>query len=97
LDFQKRYKVLSTLGEGGMSVVQEVYDRLLGREVALKRVKLNPEGQRNKTQQMLLWRLNQEAEITAILEHPNIVPLYECNKETSMKFVLRCGKSKEKP
>jgi serine/threonine protein kinase/HEAT repeat protein/Tfp pilus assembly protein PilF len=96
LDFQKRYKVLSTLGEGGMSVVQEVYDRLLGREVALKRVKLNPEGQRNKTQQMLLWRLNQEAEITAILEHPNIVPLYEMQQrdEHEICFTMRKIKGK---
>jgi tetratricopeptide (TPR) repeat protein/serine/threonine protein kinase len=76
---EERYEVLKTLGEGGMGVVQLVKDNLLGREVALKKVKLQKSQIKDlsKQQKMMLWRLNKEAAITAILEHPNIIPLYE--------------------
>jgi serine/threonine protein kinase/tetratricopeptide (TPR) repeat protein len=76
-----RYQVLQILGEGGMGVVQRVYDKLLGREVALKRIKvLLKETDSLSQQQWMLWRLRREASITAVLEHPNIVPLYDMSK-----------------
>ncbi|MEK7485108.1 MAG: SUMF1/EgtB/PvdO family nonheme iron enzyme [Planctomycetota bacterium] len=80
---EERYTVLKTLGEGGMGVVQLVKDNLLDREVALKKIKANPTQLQNlsEKQKAMLWRLNKEASITAILEHPNIVPLYEMQQQ----------------
>jgi tRNA A-37 threonylcarbamoyl transferase component Bud32 len=89
----ERYEVLETLGEGGMGVVQRVKDHLLGREVALKRIKFDEKGFNalSKRQQAMLWRLNREAYITSTLEHPHIVPLHEIQKEENgeLYFTMR--------
>jgi len=66
-----RYAVLGVLGEGGMGRVYEVTDRELGRSVALK--ELGFEG----TTVELARRFLVEALVTANLEHPGIVPVYE--------------------
>ncbi|MEK7484523.1 MAG: serine/threonine-protein kinase, partial [Planctomycetota bacterium] len=74
----ERYQILETLGAGAMGVVHRVQDRLLGREVALKKINCQNSSKENtKKQEALLWRLNQEACILSRLEHPNITPLYE--------------------
>ncbi|MEK7487211.1 MAG: serine/threonine-protein kinase, partial [Planctomycetota bacterium] len=76
-----RYTPLKILGEGGMGIVQLVKDSLLGREVALKTIKL--QGNFSKRHKIMLWRLNREAEITALLGHPNIIQLYDLQKKPS--------------
>jgi primosomal protein N' len=81
LAIEERYELLETLGEGGMGVVQRVRDRVLGREVALKQIKVKKSVQLTETQQQLLWRLHREASIMAILEHPHIVPLYDLERQ----------------
>ncbi|MEK7483570.1 MAG: serine/threonine-protein kinase, partial [Planctomycetota bacterium] len=88
-----RYEILKKLGEGGMGVVELLKDHLLGREVARKTLKL---GQLKDTgftrkQKVSLWRLKQEAHITAILEHPNIIPLYEMQQTSlgELQFTMR--------
>ncbi|MEK7485294.1 MAG: protein kinase, partial [Planctomycetota bacterium] len=82
---EDRYQILKELGEGGMGVVQLVQDRLLGREVALKKIRFSFLNLKeiSRVQKNLLWRLRKEAEYTAILEHPNIVPLYDMEKKAS--------------
>lgn len=89
----ERYQVIETLGQGGMGVVQRVQDNILGREVALKKLNLGIFGANlsSPKQKMLLWRLHREAEITAILEHPNIVPLYDMQKNAQgeLYFTMR--------
>lgn len=67
----ERYEIHDRIGQGGMGTVFAAFDRRLGREVALKHVSLvvsSPEAQA---------RLAREAQITAWLEHPNIVPVYD--------------------
>ena len=79
-----RYTTLETLGEGGMGVVQRVKDLLLTREVALKSIKLDHNfSLLSPKQKELMWRLKTEAWITAVLEHPNIVPLYDLGQRES--------------
>ena len=63
--------ILSTLGEGGMGIVQLGTQRSLGREVALKT--LRP-GVRTDD---AMARLIREGVVTGSLEHPNIVPVYD--------------------
>lgn len=64
-----RYERRQRLGRGGMGVVTVVWDRLLEREVALKEA-IGPDGS-----------LLHEARLTALLDHPNIVPIYDATTE----------------
>ena len=65
------YVLLDKLGEGGMGAVYRVEDKLLGRMVALKVIRL---ADSNGT---LAERLLREAKIIAQLEHPGIVPVHD--------------------
>jgi len=71
IDDAERYGQGPVLGWGGMGQVLAVTDRRLNREVAFKRVTLQATGQAAST------RLAREAWITAHLEHPGIVPVYD--------------------
>jgi serine/threonine protein kinase len=64
-----RYRLLERLGAGGFGVVWRARDELLGREVALKRITLPPDGDSE--------RASREALASARLAHPAIVALYE--------------------
>jgi eukaryotic-like serine/threonine-protein kinase len=68
-----RYQVRGDLGKGGQSVVRRAWDVRLEREVAIKELRRDSsEATRDR-----FWR---EARITARLEHPNIVPVYEIGR-----------------
>lgn len=91
---QDRYTSIEILGQGGMGVVELVRDQILGREVALKKIKMEESSLQNlgTKQQMMLWRFHREAEITALLEHPNIVPLYDLQRKHSGQFYFTMRK-----
>ncbi len=65
----QRYRLGVELGRGGMGRVVEAFDTQLGRTVALKEVLATREG--------IDRRFAREVQITARLEHPAIVPLYD--------------------
>jgi WD40 repeat protein len=65
----QRYRLGQELGRGGMGRVVEAFDTQLGRTVALKEVLPNRAGVNR--------RFAREVQITARLEHPAIVPLYD--------------------
>ncbi len=67
-----RYDDLGRIGHGGMGLVHRVYDRLLERTVALKVVRPSVQGTPTA-----LDRFRREANITAALQHPGIVPVYD--------------------
>ncbi len=67
-----RFDVIKTLGRGGMGEVMEGYDRDLGRRVALKVAR-----DARSLDEKRLARFVAEAQLTAQLEHPNIVPVHE--------------------
>ncbi len=73
----ERYKVLSRLGKGGMGEVMAVRDDVVGREVALKRIRRTDPSDR------LIARFLREATVQGRLEHPSIVPLYDIGRDAS--------------
>jgi serine/threonine protein kinase len=66
-----KYEVLDRIGQGGMGTVYRARDRELGREVALKVIRL-PESSPDVAARML-----REARTLARLEHPGIVPVHD--------------------
>ncbi|EDM74068.1 serine/threonine kinase family protein [Plesiocystis pacifica SIR-1] len=76
-----RYRVLRSLGAGGMGEVYLGRDEELGREVAIKRVRT---GELRGAEQE---RLRREARALARLSHPNVVQVYEVGTEGGRTFV----------
>ncbi|MEO8846205.1 MAG: serine/threonine-protein kinase [Kofleriaceae bacterium] len=68
--FEQRYRLGAELGRGGMGRVVEAFDTQLGRTVALKEVLSHGST-------VIHRRFEREVQITARLEHPSIVPLYD--------------------
>ena len=71
-----RYRVLGTLGEGAMGVVYLAEDPRLKRGVAIKVVQGAALSRRDG-----LRRFQREAEISARLNHPNIVTVFDVGDE----------------
>jgi hypothetical protein len=69
-----RYQVLRPLGSGGMAQVMLAEDTVLGRRVALKRLRVTGDADGIK-------RLRREALIGASLNHPNLIPVYDVWEE----------------
>ena len=65
-----RYELVGKLGRGGMGVVWRARDIALNRVVALKQI-------HGSVSKAVRSRFLQEAQATAQLEHPGVVPLYD--------------------
>lgn len=59
---EERYRLIEPIGRGGMGVVYRAEDTVLGREVAVKVIDCG---------------VDDEARVTARLEHPGIVPVHD--------------------
>src|SRR5215475_8939837 len=76
------YRILSLLGEGGMSEVYLALDTRLERKVALK---LLPRQFTRDADR--LRRFIQEAKAASALNHPNIITIHEIGESESVHFV----------
>jgi serine/threonine protein kinase len=73
-----RYRLIRTVGTGGMGVVYEAEDVHLQRSVAVKVLREIAGGpQETASANMVVERFRQEAHMTAQLGHPHIVPILD--------------------
>ncbi len=76
-----RYEIRGVVARGGMGVIYAVHDRELNRQIAMKVIGTNLGGKEPVSLDALppAWvdRFVEEAQITAQLDHPNIVPVHE--------------------
>lgn len=75
------YEIVRELGRGGMGVVYLARQKSLGREVAVKVLRLSAE-----TRDRLVRRFLDEAKHMAQLRHPNIVPVHEVGQANAEPY-----------
>lgn len=86
LDPNFRYAYFRTIAKGGKSLIQSCKDLHLNRTICYKT--LLPEFANDETERKRLLR---EARVSAMLQHPNIVPVYELgrNKQGQYYFTMK--------
>ena len=78
-----RYRLLEKVGEGGMGTVYVAHDQELGRRVAVKLLASNLVHDAD-----VVERFEREARLTAALDHPNIVPVYDVGRHEGRPFIV---------
>ena len=77
-----RYELLKEIGRGGMGVVFSADQTSLGRKVAIKTLLAS------NAKPHSLKRFVSEAQLTGLLDHPNIVPVYDLELTTEGELQL---------
>jgi len=77
------YRVLQQLGSGGMGIVYQAEDLILGRHVALKLLRPGPEVNREAVE-----RFQREARAASSLNHPNICTIHEIGEFEGHHFIV---------
>ena len=80
IDISQRYQILAELGRGGMGVVYQARDVVLGRVVALKRLLA-------KDNRFVIERFLKEAKSIAALNHPHIIQIYDIGEDRDGLFI----------
>ena len=78
----ERYRVERELGRGGMGRVFAARDEKLGRDVAIKVLAVG------NGDEATLRRFEQEARAAALLEHPNIVAVYDIGQHENGPYII---------
>jgi serine/threonine protein kinase len=76
------YKIMHTLGAGGMGEVYLARDTRLGRKIALKF--LSAEFTKDEER---VRRFQQEARAASALNHPNLITIFEIGEVESVHFI----------
>jgi tetratricopeptide (TPR) repeat protein len=76
------YRLLDSLGEGGMGVVFRAEDLRLGREVAVKLLRTDA-----GTSAEWLARFEREARLASSLQHPHICTIHELGEHEGQPFI----------
>jgi len=82
-----RYLVIQKLGAGAFGTVYKAKDKILGRLVAIKTIRLEGLAAQGASLDELMERFNREAQVSAQLKHPNIVTIYDVGQADAMNYL----------
>jgi len=78
-----RYKIIKSIGEGGMANVYLAWDTILEREVAVKILRGDLADD-----EKFVRRFQREANSASSLRHPNIVEMYDVGEDNGKYFIV---------
>ena len=78
-----RYKIVKSIGEGGMANVYLAWDTILERDVAVKILRGDLADD-----EKFLRRFQREANSASSLRHPNIVEMYDVGEDSGKYFIV---------
>lgn len=78
-----KYKVIGEISRGSMGIIYEGLDESLNRSVAIKTMNEALVGDK-----VMIERFKTEARASAMLNHPNIVTIYELGEENGLFFIV---------
>ena len=81
-----RYDLREELGRGAMGVVFHGFDPVIGRDVAVKTLRLSEAGT-GLSREELVGRFQTEARAAGLLTHPNIVVVYDAGEEDGLYYI----------
>ena len=81
-----RYDLREELGRGAMGVVFHGFDPMIGRDVAVKTLRLSEAGT-GLTREELVGRFQTEARAAGLLTHPNIVVVFDAGEEGGLFYI----------
>jgi serine/threonine protein kinase/HEAT repeat protein len=80
----ERYELIAPIAEGGLGTVFRARDRQLGREVAVKRIRMDKVDDLGTAMEMLI----REAQQQSALQHPNIVTVHDAGVDEEGGFIV---------
>lgn len=78
-----KYDIIAEIGRGAFGIVYNAKDLVLGRHVAIK--VLHPAL---LVDLEFIERFKHEARVAALLDHPNVVPVYDFGQEAGRYFLV---------
>jgi serine/threonine protein kinase len=82
-----RYQITGRIGEGGMGVVYQGLDPVIGRPVAIKAILPDQLGSPEAATE-LRQRLMREARAAGSLTHPNIVTVFDAGEQGGVTYIV---------
>ncbi len=82
-----RYRLAESIGRGGMGTVWRAEDELLGRQVAVKKLRVPPQLHDDERER-LYERTRREARSAARIAHPNVVVVHDVVEDEGLPCVV---------